>query len=139
MTELSDAAARSLEQWHAMVEARDLKTLPSLVHPDAVFRSPVAHKPYHGAMALCLALTTVLEVFEDFTYHRAFASEDGVSVALEFSARVNGRDLKGADFIRFDSAGLITEFEVMIRPLSGLTALAEEMGKRLEGKLQGFA
>ena len=37
--------------------------------------------------------------------------------------------------IRFDEAGLITDFEVMVRPMSGLQALGEEMGRRLAPQL----
>ena len=54
---------------------------------------------------------------------------------LEFSARVGDRQLKGIDMIRFDEAGLITDFEVMVRPMSGLQALGEEMGRRLAPQL----
>ena len=46
--------------------------------------------------------------------------------------------LKGIDIIRFDEQGLITEFEVMIRPLNGLQALGAEMGARLGQQLPGF-
>jgi 2,4-dienoyl-CoA reductase (NADPH2) len=35
------------------------------------------------------------------------------------------------DLIQFDAQGLIVDFEVMVRPLSGLQALGEEMGRRL--------
>jgi hypothetical protein len=52
-------------------------------------------------------------------------------VVLEFSAKVNGRELKGIDMIRFDEQGRIVEFEVMVRPMSGLQALGEEMGRRV--------
>lgn len=105
--------------------------LVELAHPDCVFRSPVAHTPYAGRDALVLVLSTVLQVFSDFTYHREFL--DGDSVALEFSAVAGGRQVKGIDLIRFDDDGRIVEFEVFIRPLSGLVALAEEMKARLEG------
>ena len=101
----------------------------ALLHPDALFRSPMAFKPYPGAAAVALVLGTVLTVFEGFTYHREFASADGLNVVLEFSASVAGRQLKGVDLIRFDAAGLIVEFEVMIRPASGLQALGDAMGK----------
>ncbi|MNY60550.1 hypothetical protein D3C86_1971200 [compost metagenome] len=76
-------------------------------------------------------LNTVIQVFADFTYHRQLASADGLNVVLEFSARVNGRELKGIDMIRFDEQGKIVDFEVMVRPMSGLQALGEEMGQRL--------
>ena len=105
--------------------------LVDLAHPDCVFRSPVAHTPYPGRDALVLVLSTVMDVFGDFTYHREFV--DGDSVALEFSASAGGKQVKGIDLIRFGEDGRIVEFEVLIRPLSGLIALAEEMGSRLEG------
>jgi SnoaL-like protein len=129
----------TIARWHAMIASRDLAALPDIIHPDAVFRSPVAHTPYHGREALVLALSTVIDVFEDFTYHREFATEDGQNVTLEFSANVGGKKLKGVDLIKFDEDGLIVEFEVMIRPASGLMALGEEMGKRVGAKLKEYS
>ena len=52
-------------------------------------------------------------------------------MVLEFSATVNGKELKGIDLIRFDEDGKIVDFEVMVRPMSGLQALGDEMAKRL--------
>lgn len=128
---LNPATAASLQRWHQFIASQDLSRLPELLHPEAVFRSPMAHTPYPGAQAVNLILNTVLQVFQDFAYHRELASDDGLNVVLEFSARVGGRDLKGIDMIRFDEQGLIREFEVMVRPMSGLAALGEEMGRRL--------
>ncbi|MCQ4252708.1 nuclear transport factor 2 family protein [Stutzerimonas stutzeri] len=128
---LKAGAAASLQAWHRMIAERDLSRLPALLHPQAVFRSPMAHKPYEGAAAVNLILNTVLKVFEDFRYHRELASAQGSDVVLEFSARVGERELKGIDMIRFDEAGKIVEFEVMIRPMSGLQALGDEMKRRL--------
>jgi hypothetical protein len=135
---LQPAAAASLHKWHACVAQRDLSELASFVHPDATFRSPMAFKPYRSAPALVLVLGTVIQVFEDFVYHRQFASEDGLNAVLEFSARVHGKELRGVDLIRFDEQGRILEFEVMVRPLSGLQALGEEMGKRLGHLLPAY-
>ena len=128
---LQPRAAECLQAWHAMIAQRDLSRLPELLHPQAVFRSPMAYKPYEGAAAVNLILNTVLQVFEDFRYHRELVSAEGSDVVLEFSARVGDRELKGIDMIRFDEAGKIVEFEVMIRPMSGLQALGEEMKRRL--------
>ncbi|MCU1763092.1 nuclear transport factor 2 family protein [Pseudomonas sp. 14P_8.1_Bac3] len=124
-------AAASLSQWHAMIRHGDLKALPTLLAPQAVFRSPMAHTPYPGAQVVTMILNTVFEVFEDFTYHRELATADGLNVVLEFSAKVGGKELKGIDMIRFDEQGKIIDFEVMVRPMSGLQALGEEMGRRL--------
>lgn len=130
-TQLHPLVAASLARWHQFVAARDLSALPELLHPQAVFRSPMAHSPYPGAQAVNLILNTVIKVFEDFTYHRELASADSLSVVLEFSAKVAGRELKGIDLIRFDESGRILEFEVMVRPMSGLQALGAEMAQRL--------
>lgn len=128
---LQAPAAETLVQWHGLLANGDLSGLPGLLHPQAVFRSPMAHKPYAGAPVVSLILNTVSKVFVDFVYQRELASADGLNVVLEFSAKVGERELKGIDMIRFDAAGKIVEFEVMIRPMSGLQALGEEMGRRL--------
>ena len=129
--------AASLREWHRMLDAGDLAALPALLHPDVVFRSPAAFKPYEGAPTVALILRTVFGVFSGFTYERQFASADGLDVVLEFRARVGDKELKGVDLIRFDAEGRITDFEVMIRPASGLKALAEEMGRRLPAAMPG--
>jgi hypothetical protein len=130
--------AATLAAWHRMIASGDLTGLPALLHPAATFRSPMAFKPYPSAKAVNLILTTVFGVFEDFAYHRELASDDGLSVVLEFSARVGEKQLKGIDLIRFDANGLIVDFEVMIRPLSGLQALGEQMGQRIGPLLAAF-
>ena len=127
--------AATLAQWHAMLDKGDLRALPELLATEAVFRSPMAHTPYPGAPVVAMILNTVFQVFEDFTYHRELASTDGLNVVLEFSARVGAKQLKGIDMIRFNEEGKIVEFEVMVRPMSALQALGDEMGRRLAAYL----
>ena len=138
LPQLHPAAAASLAIWHEMIARGDLSDLRSIVHPDATFRSPVAFKPYKSADAVVIALNTVLTVFSDFAHHRQAASSDGLNVVLEFSAMVGDKAVKGIDLVRFDDEGRIVDFEVMMRPLNGVQALAEEMGKRLGGILPAF-
>lgn len=138
LRQLHPKVAKSLETWHALIAGKDLKALESIVHPEAIFRSPMAIHPYGPAPALLLALQTVVTIFADFTYHRQFASSDGLSVVLEFSATVNDKNLKGIDMVRFDEQGRIVEFEVMIRPLNALQALGAEMGTRLGQYLPAY-
>ena len=130
-TQLQPATANTLTAWHDMVAQRNLDGLEVLVHPEAVFRSPVSIHPYSPAPALIMALRTVITIFQDFNYHRQFVSDDGLSVVLEFSAQVGDKSLKGIDMIRFNEHGQIVDFEVMIRPLNALHDLAAEMGARL--------
>lgn len=135
---LNPNVAASLTKWHAMIESKDFASLADIIHPNATFRSPMAFKPYQSSQAVVLLLSTVITVFEDFAYHRQLATGDGLSVVLEFSARVGEKNLKGIDLIEFDAEGLITDFEVMIRPLNGLQALGAEMGARLGHLLPAY-
>ncbi len=69
-------------------------------------------------------LTTVIEVFENFTYHRELASDDGLNVVSSSAPISATRSSRASTLIRFNEAGQIVEFEVMVRPMSGLQALA---------------
>lgn len=137
-TPLHPKVLETLERWHKLVQNRDMQELEAILHPDAVFRSPMAFKGYQSAPAVKLVLSTVIDVFENFTYYRSFAGDDGLSIVLEFSADVGGKSLKGIDMIRFDEDGKIVEFEVMVRPLNGLQALGAEMGARLGHLLPAY-
>lgn len=130
---MNTAIESSLKCWHEIIASGNTGRLRSLLAPDCVFRSPVAYQPYRGADRTELVLSTAAAVFEEFKYHRRFV--DGNDVALEFSARIGETELKGIDLIRFNDDGLITEFEVMVRPASGLQALGLAMASRLGGRL----
>ncbi len=135
---LPPPVAASLQLWHEFVRRRDMSELHTIVHPEAIFRSPMAFAPYQPAATLILVISTVMTVFEDFEYHREFATGDGLSVGLEFSARIADKSLKGVDIIRFDADGKIVEFEVMVRPYLSLQLLGAEMAARIGGKLPAF-
>ena len=87
-----------------------------------------------GLPATLLVLTTVMQIFENFRYHRTFISGSHCA-ALEFAANIGKRQLKGIDLITFNEAGEMTEFEVTIRPIKALAALGEEMGNRIGPQL----
>jgi hypothetical protein len=122
-------SATWLDQWHHVVFERDLHALQAMLAEDVVFRSPFVWRPYHGRQATWLILTNVIEVFDDFAYHREINAD--LNWALEFSARVDTLSVKGIDLIRLDSQGRIVEFEVFIRPFNGLQALGAAMARRL--------
>ena len=93
------------------------------------FRSPAVFRPYEGRDAVAMLLTAVSEVFEDFHYTDQL--ETGETAMLAFTARVGTRALDGIDLLRFNDQRRICEMAVYIRPLSGLTALAEAMQQKL--------
>ena len=55
---------------------------------------------------------------------------------MSFVARVGDKTLEGWDYLKLDGDGLITELTVMVRPLSGLIAVAQAMGERLAAAAQ---
>lgn len=114
------------------VEAKDADAVAAMLADNVVFTSPVAFKPYHGKPMTAAILRGVLRVFEDFTYIREFANPDGRDHAFVFTATVNGKKVTGCDFLHFDEEGKIDDFMVMVRPLSGATALAEAMNAQFD-------
>jgi hypothetical protein len=112
------------------VEAHDWDAGIEALADDVVFSSPVVFKPYEGKAATSVLLRAVSEVFEDFRYVAELESDDGM--ALIFEARVGDRQVQGLDFLRFDADDKIREFTVMVRPMSGVHALAEAMKAKLE-------
>jgi hypothetical protein len=116
------------------IEAHDLDAAVALMREDVVFRSPAVFKPYQGRDAVRLLLQAVLAVFEDFRYVREIGAATGPQArdhALVFETRVGDRQIEGCDFIQLDEDGAISEFTVMVRPMSGMLALAEAMKVQL--------
>ncbi len=122
-------------EFQAAVESRDLARMEAALAPDVVFRSPAVFKPYEGREAVMHLLGAVIQVFEDFEYTDELEGDTqggtGGTHALVFKARVGDRWLEGLDHLTLDADGLVTQLVVMVRPLSGLTALAEAMAERL--------
>jgi len=125
---LNPVARSTISIWHGLIETKDITQLARIASDAVVFRSPAVYTPFVGKEAFLLIIGTVTEIFEDFRYHRQFATAEGDSAVLEFAARIGDKSLKGIDMIRFDEDGLIAEFEVMIRPANALMVLAERMG-----------
>lgn len=119
-----------MNAFRAAVESHDLDALRAALHPDVVFRSPAVFTPYEGVEQTMELLSHVIEVFEDFEYTDELEG-DGTH-ALIFKARVGDKQVEGLDHLTLDSDGLVIVLTVMVRPLSGLIALAQAMGARLE-------
>lgn len=113
------------------VESWDVDRAVSLMTEDVTFRSPVVHKPYRGRESVAVILHAVAKVFDDFRYEREIGAEGAPDTALVFRARVGDREVEGCDFLHTNEEGLVDEFFVMLRPLSGAMALAEAMRAEL--------
>lgn len=121
--------ARVSLAFRSAVEARDVDAMERALHPDVVFRSPAVFRPYEGRDAVMGLLRHVVEVLADLRYTDQLEG-DGTH-ALIFEATVGDRRVQGLDHLVVDGDGLVTELTVMIRPASGLMAVAEAMSARI--------
>ena len=114
------------------IEARDLDAVSATLAPGVQFHSPVAFRPFDGHEATMGVLTAIMSVFEDFEYTDELESGENTT-ALIFRARVGDKSVQGIDYVRTNEDGLIEEFTVMLRPVSGIMAVAERMAPKVEG------
>lgn len=120
----------NLERWHQCVFDKDMQLLGELLDDNVEFHSPTVWKPKQGKMVTQYILQTILGYFEGFEYHREWV--EGGDMALEFSAAVDGKNLKGIDLITWNEEGKIIRFEVLIRPLNTLEHILEKMTAQLK-------
>ena len=120
-----------IEVWHEAVTKNDLTAFVALVADDAVFESPAVHTPQVGRAKVEMYLRAALKVLNNgaFRYTDEWRAER--SAVLEFEANVNGLAINGVDIVRWNEAGQVVGFKVMVRPFKGLTTLMEEMKKLL--------
>jgi hypothetical protein len=123
------------ERFRTAVESGHIDGLVELLAPTVVLNSPVTFKPYRGRDTVGLVLRAVSEVFEDFRYVDELEG-DGLFV-LVFEARVGDREVTGIDLLRTTNDGQVAELTVLVRPMSGVIALAEAMGPKVEALLKG--
>ena len=113
-----DMRMTALDQWRDYMKSHDHKALWDLLHPDAVFESPVVHTPQRGREITFKYLATAGKVLggPSFRYVGEWRSDNGA--VLEFENEIEGIRINGVDIITFNADGsLITHFKAMVRPL----------------------
>jgi SnoaL-like domain len=115
-------------RFRALIERGEIDAVGQLLATDIVFHSPVTFHPFLGRETVRRLLGEVAQVFEEFRYTDELQT-DGAH-ALIFRATVAGKELEGVDLLRFDAQGLIADFTVYLRPLSGLVPFAQAMAER---------
>lgn len=127
---MSGERVNTAAAFRAAVERSDIDAVRELLAPEIVFHSPVTFHPFVGRDTVVQLLTLVAGTFEQFRYTDELAGASDGAHALIFRASVAGRELEGIDLLRFDENGLIADFTVMLRPLSGLIPFAQAMGEK---------
>ncbi|MDX8151783.1 nuclear transport factor 2 family protein [Patulibacter brassicae] len=116
------------ERYERAMARGDLDGVRASLAEGIRLHSPVTPKPFEGREQVARVLGAILEIFEELRFDAPVSTAP--FVVLPFRARIGDRDLQGVDYLRFDDDGLIAEFTVMVRPLTGLIALQNQMAPR---------
>jgi hypothetical protein len=116
-----------LTAWHQIVADRSPRSLAALLADDVVFYSPIVHTPQVGKTITTQYLAAALHVFgnETFRYVREVVGER--DAVLEFMIEIEGIGVNGVDMIKWNDAGQIVEFKVMLRPLKAINLIHQKM------------
>ncbi len=115
--------------YQGAAEAKDADRILELMADGILMHSPTKLKPFAGKEIVRFLFGQLMQVLEDFRFVRVESAGDHAT--LYFTCTIGGKQAEGIDSLHFDADGRIDDFRVMIRPLVALTALNEEMGRRL--------
>jgi hypothetical protein len=120
-----------IKTWHRIVDERDVQGLDALLADEAVFHSPVVHTPQVGKPITKKYLTAAFHVFfnDSFRYVRELQGDR--DAVLEFEVKLDGITVNGVDMIKWNDAGKITEFKVLLRPLKAVNLIHQKMAEIL--------
>src|SRR5262245_54684350 len=106
--------------WHRIVNSRSREALSQWLDDDVVFHSPVVHTPQRGKAMVLWYLSSALDVLgnDHFRYVREIAGAH--DALLEFETELDGIAINGIDLIRWNDAGRVVDFKVMVRPLKAI-------------------
>ena len=98
-----------------------------------MFLSPVVHTPQRGKALATMYLAGAVKVFgnDSFRYVREIVGDS--DAMLEFETEIDGILVNGVDILRWNDAGRIVEFKVMLRPLKAVNLIHAKMAAMLQG------
>jgi hypothetical protein len=115
-----------LQPLRSAMEAGDHAGVVDALAPDVVLYSPIIGRTFHGRDAVGALFAGVIDNIEELEYTDEL--EGAEMHALSFRARFGKREIEAVDLLRFDERGKISEFRVIIRPLTGVIAVANALG-----------
>ena len=142
---MSSITRIGLGAWHAVVRHPTEAALDLLLADDVAFHSPIVHTPQRGRALTKLYLMAAFRVLSGepaavagdaagsgrrFRYVREIAGER--DAVLEFMTELDGITVNGVDMIRWNDAGKIADFKVMLRPLKAVNLVHAQMRAMLE-------
>jgi hypothetical protein len=124
------------DAFRAAVAARDVDALVTTLAPDVVLHSPITSAPFQGREVLADLYRSLFESLEELRVTDDFFA-NGDTHAFFWEGRANGRFIAGADRLRLDSNGLVSDITVVGRPLTGVGMFLTEVGYRFARRRRG--
>jgi hypothetical protein len=121
-----------LENWHRLVRTHDAAGLDALLADDAVFHSPIVHTPQRGKKLTTMYLSAAFQVFFNSSFRYVREIVGASDAMLEFETEIDGIKVNGVDIIRWNEAGQIVDFKVMLRPLKAINLIHQRMAAMLQ-------
>jgi hypothetical protein len=136
-TESHDPSERCMTEhpiavWHRLVKEQNPGGLDALLDDDAVFVSPVVHAPQRGKRLAAAYLAAAFQVFFNPTFRYVREIVGDRDAMLEFETEIDDILVNGVDIIKWNEAGRIVEFKVMIRPLKAIQLIHQRMAAMLQ-------
>ncbi len=122
-------SASTLSRYHAAAVAKDRDGVLACMSDDIQMYSPTKSRPFAGKSMIGFLFPHLFDVLEEFRFTETVAAEK--TAVIFFECKIGGRRAEGCDVLRFNEAGLIDDFRVLIRPLPAVAALNDIMGARL--------
>ena len=129
---------RTIALLHQVAESRESPaSLAPWIAEDAVFHSPVMHRPQEGRDLVMQYLMAALQLFSQHGFRYVRKIVDGGEAALEFVAEIDGIEINGLDLISLSDDGKIRDFKVMVRPYKAIEIVRTRMLAQLEAAKGG--
>ena len=120
-----------IDAWHQLVRSQDPVGLDTLLADDAVFVSPIVHTPQRGKALTRAYLSAAFRVFFNPSFRYVREIRGPSDAMLEFETTIDGTLVNGVDIVKWNEAGRIVEFKVMVRPLKAIQLIHERMAAML--------
>lgn len=122
----------TIDAWHRLVREQDAAGIPALLDDGVIFHSPVVHTPQVGKKVSAMYLMAAFKVFFNPTFRYVREIVGSHDAMLEFETELDGVLVNGVDIIKWNDAGKIVEFKVMLRPLKAINLIHQKMGEMLQ-------
>src|SRR5688500_19378435 len=98
-----------LDKWYGYMKSHDTAALWDLLHPDAVFESPVVHTPQRGREVTFKYLASAEKVLGGPGFRYVAEWRDEAGAELECENEIGGVTVNGVDTSTFsDDGGRVT-------------------------------